>query len=179
VLALDIASSSGFAFGVEGEVIQYGKYTPDTDKPIGKRLLDFSKWLSRLLNRLPATPDIVVIELPYLANGRTKNVLTFSVLTKYIGIAQREVWRVLQTDCVFMTSREVKTKLRLPSVKSHPERKKQMIRRVNKLLGLDLQYVSGRSRKAKRSDDDMADAIGLLLAYWIKEGTIDIGDIDE
>lgn len=166
VLALDIASAVGYAYGVNGKVIKYGKYISDNTENIGLRLLRFSKWLSRMIASLPARPDVVIIEQPYLG----RNAHTHAILNRYIGVAQREIYRILGVNCEFLTPREVKTKLKVPKGKNHKQHKINMVRKINSILGTDFRYVAGRSAKSKRSDDDICDAIALLLVYWIKKG---------
>lgn len=164
ILALDIASACGYAFGAGGQVLKYGKFASDTADTEGEKLYKFSKWISSAIHDLPAPPDIVVIEQPYFL----RNAHTFAVLNKFVAIAQREVYRLFQIECDFMTAKDVKIKLGLPKAKTHAQRKVAMVRKINSLLGTNFQYVANRNRKFKRSDDDIADAIGLLIAWWIK-----------
>jgi Holliday junction resolvasome RuvABC endonuclease subunit len=168
VLAFDIASASGYAFGIAPEIIKYGKYTIESGQPVGQGLLQFSKWLAKVINDLPAKPEVVVVESPFLG----RNAHTYAVLNRYIGIVQREVFRILGCDCQFISPKAVKARLKLPKTRSHKQNKINMIRKINALLGTDFKYVSGRGKKAKRSDDDIADAIGLLMVYWLKNNQL-------
>lgn len=169
-MALDIAGSSGWAFGVNGQVIKYGKAVLDQDDEAGERLLKLSKWISRLINELPGAPDVVVVEMPWMG----KNVKTYGVLSKYVAIVQREVRRLLGIECTLLSPSDVKTKLKLPKGKTtYAQRKRDSVKRINKLLGLDLQYHEGRAQKSKKSDDDIADGIAILIAYWIITGQVE------
>lgn len=168
VLTLDVASGVGFGYGIGGKVVRYGKYASNDNEGLGQRLVKLSKWLSQLINNLPEKPSVVVVELPYL----NRNPHTYAVLNRYVAVVQREVFRLLNIECAFITPRDAKNILKLPKTRNHTQQKKNAIRKINRLLGLDLKYVSGRSKKAKRSDDDTADALILLIAYWIKTGVL-------
>lgn len=168
VLTLDIASAVGYAYGAGGVVVCYGKHTSEDDAPIGKRLHNFSQWLSRVIHALPAPPEKVIIEQPYLG----RNPKTHAVLNRYIGIAQREISRILNLECDFLSPSVVKKTLKFPPKKSHDQYKRMMVTKVNEVLGTQFQYKSSRTKKAKQSDDDIADAIGILFAYWLRNGTI-------
>jgi Holliday junction resolvasome RuvABC endonuclease subunit len=172
VLTLDLSSSGvGYAYGAGGVVLSYGKYVSSDKDGNGQLLLKFSKWLAQVINRLPAPPEIVVIEQPYLGF----NPHTYSVLSKVVGVAEREVYRLLGYEPQFMTPSEVKSKLGIAKTKNHDKNKRNMVKKVNDLLGLDLKFVKGKksaSTKAKRSDDDVADALGMLLAWWLKHGIV-------
>jgi Holliday junction resolvasome RuvABC endonuclease subunit len=169
VLTLDIASAVGWAFGAGGRVIGYGKYVGDNSDEHGERLVKLSKWLSKTIHSLPAPPDLILIEPPYLG----RNTKTFAVLNKYLGVVQREVYRITEKECTFMSSKEVKSILKLPKSRNHDQQKRNMVRLANQLLGTEFKFVNNRSTKSKKSDDDIADAIGLLIAWWIKNGIIE------
>lgn len=168
VLTLDIASAVGYAYGAGGTVVRYGKHTSEDDAPLGRRLHNFSQWLSKVIHGLPEPPDIVVIEQPYLG----RNPKTHAILNRYIGVAQREIFRILKLDCEFMSPATVKKLLKFPPKKTHEQYKRLMVKKVNEVLGLQLCYKPSRTHKTKQSDDDIADAIGLLFAYWLKNGII-------
>lgn len=172
VLAMDLAGGVGWSLGVGGKVITYGKHAMDTSDSMGERLHRFAVWLSKMIHKLPARPEIVVIEGAYLG----RNVKTYSTLTKYAAVAQREIYRILNVEAQFITPRYVKQILKLPKTRSHAQAKKSMIRKINRLLGLELKYVPHRTKKSKLSDDDTSDALALLLAFWLKYGIIEDAD---
>lgn len=163
-MTLDLGSlSSGYAYGIDGKLEKYGKFVVERDKENddhGFQLLKFSRWLSRLINGLQRKPDVVVIEMPYLA----RNPNTFKVLSKFLGSAEREIRRILKDDVEIqmITASRVKQVLSPKKGKTHKERKINMIKRVNSLTGLDLRYHSNKSH----TQDDVADAIALFFTYF-------------
>lgn len=174
-LTFDISSSAaGFAYGAGGKLITYGKYYGGDIDQHGLRLLRFSKWVSKVINSLPEPPDRVIIEQPFLG----RNVKTYGVLSKYVGIAQREVRRMLGQECGFITPNDVKNILKLPSGKAHEQHKINMINKINRMFGTSFKFSTSTKGKSKHSDDDAADAVGVLAAVWIQEGVINLDGSD-
>lgn len=169
VLALDVASSVGYAFGAGGGLVEWGKYSCDTKDGMGRRLVKMSKWISKVIHGLPVRPEVVVVEAPYMS----RNAKTYAVLNKYVAVIQREVRRILNVECVFISPHDVKRTLKLPKAKATQQHKKNMIAKVNKQFDLRLKYSTSIKNKSKQSDDDTADAIGLLWAYWIKNDVVE------
>ena len=99
VLAFDVSSScTGFCFGSSGVPFKYGKRVADKKGGEGEKLLSFSKWVAKTINTLPNRPHRVVIESPFLRHNRQ----TFALLSKYVAVVQREVFRILKLECEFI-----------------------------------------------------------------------------
>jgi Holliday junction resolvasome RuvABC endonuclease subunit len=156
IFCLDIGSKcTGYSFGTDKELLKYGKYVAKQSGGEGKRLLRFSKWLSSLINGLPKVPHRVIIESPYY----NRNVRTYGVLNKYVAIAQREISRVLDVECEFVSSSKVKSVIGVKKGKTYQDRKKNMVNKINQVYGLDLKYHKSNKNI---SDDDICDAIAIL-----------------
>jgi Holliday junction resolvasome RuvABC endonuclease subunit len=167
ILTFDVSSSgTGFAFGSGGVVLKYGKYCSTEGDCTGRKLLKLAKWVSQVINGLPAPPEVVFIELPFLR----QNPHVFSVLSKFVGTVEREVYRILNIQAHYMSPTEVKNALKMGKSKGHAGNKKAMVRKINQILGLDLKYSSSKKGKSKKSDDDIADSLAMLLAIWLKNG---------
>jgi Holliday junction resolvasome RuvABC endonuclease subunit len=178
ILSLDISGSgTGWAIANDHTLSDdYGKYVSNVSKRRGERLDLFYKWLTRLLRK--HRPDTILIEKPYL--GRNSNVLVS--LSKFVAIAELAVFSVLKKnieDHWFIDPRTIKKTLNVgkPSSKlspkeKHDANKKIMVKRINSLYGLKLKYMAGKSKQ--HCDDDIADAIAIIHAYWIlvEEGKI-------
>lgn len=167
VLALDLGSKcSAYAFGTDGEVYNYGKWVNKEDndnKDHGMALLNFSKWLSRVVRKMPNNPSLVLIESPYAG----PNMHTYLVLCKFLGVAEREIRRLApKCEIKMIPARTVKAGLSVRKGGSHKENKVNMIKRINRLLGLDLKYHSNKNK----TQDDIADAIALLLYHYKTSG---------
>ena len=81
---------------------------------------------------------------------------------------------VLQLDIPpenFLDPRTIKRALKVKKGKDHNGNKKIMVNRINSLYGLNLKY--GKNKTKKYNDDDEADAIALLTAWWMLKGTAD------
>lgn len=160
ILALDLGSKcSAYAFGSEGEVLSYGKWVvkeQSSGNDHGEALLSFSKWLSRVIHKMPKRPQMVVIEQPYAG----PNMHTYAVLCKFWGVAEREVKRLApESQISTITASSVKRGLAVKKGSSHKENKVNMIKRINRLMNIDLKYHSNKNK----TQDDIADAIGILL----------------
>jgi Holliday junction resolvasome RuvABC endonuclease subunit len=174
IVAFDVASGTGCVFGAGGQVVTWDKFAMATKEAPGERLASLAEWIGKTLRGLPEVPDTILVELPFLG----RNAKTFAVLSKYVAVVQCEVFRQLGKECVFMTPREVKSLVKLPKTKSHARQKQNAIRKINKLLGLDLKYIPGKKTAKSFSDDDIADAMLLLIAYWVKGHVLtDVEDV--
>ena len=169
ILALDVSgSATGWAFGSKHALKSHGKFISNLRCSRGERLGDFAGWIAGLLADLQ--PDIILVEKPYL--GRNSKVLTN--LSKFVAIVELQAFAVLELEIKdewFLTPKEVK---RLMGVKTSPKssdryssNKEQMVKRVNHLYGLSLKYTKNKNKK--HNDDDIADAIALLSAWWQME----------
>lgn len=164
VFVLDIgAKCSGYCYGTaDGEVVKYGKYVAKKGEGCrGQKLLNFSQWLAKTINSLPYRPTRVVIEAPYY----NKNVKTYGILNKYVGAAEREIYRLARVESDFIAPSAVKACLKVPKGKTHDDRKYIMVKEINRRLGLNLSYHKSNKHI---SDDDVADAIGLFLTDCIR-----------
>lgn len=151
--------------GVEGRLEAYGKYISKTTDSKSKQLYDFATWLEVLLKS--RTPDIVVIERPF--RGRNSNVLV--QISKFIAIAQYALYKALQIELQpewLLDPRVVKKTLKVKKGRNHDDNKKIMVKRINSIYGLHLKFIKNKAKSY--NDDDVADAIALLHAWWILNG---------
>jgi len=168
VFTLDLGSkASAFAYGQDGLLEKYGKFISDkslvkeTNHP--KILKTFASWLSKTINLLPTKPSVVIIESPYW----NRNAHTYKILCMYLGVALMQIARSIpNAEIIQMPPATVKQILKVPKGKTHKERKVNMVKKINKLHGLRLRY-NGTNKE--NTDDDVADAIALLDAYFIQK----------
>jgi len=172
VLALDISGSgTGWAYGEDHELVKWGKHISNVKHSRGQRLYDFAQWLETLF--VNHQPDVLLIEKPFL--GRNSNVL--ANLSKFVAMAEYSAYSALDLALEndwFIDPRTIKKLLRVkkPSGRKntkakHDCNKKIMVDRINELYGLRLKYSQNRNKKY--NDDDIADAIALLHAWWLIE----------
>lgn len=148
----------GFAFGNKDSLIKYGKYVAKPGLANGERLYKFSKWLSSTINGLPTRPNIVIIESPYLK----QNVKTYGVLNQLLGVASREIYRILAVEEQEIPPSKVKNVVKPKKSSDYYERKANMVTKINQIYNIDLKYHKSNKNI---SDDDIADAIALLETY--------------
>jgi Holliday junction resolvasome RuvABC endonuclease subunit len=169
-LAFDVAgSATGWAFGVNRQLLNWGKYISNVRQSRGQRLYEFACWLDELLQKYQ--PDVVLIEKPFL--GRNSNVL--ANLSRFTAIVEMQVYETLDLKLdsawfidpkVVKKLLKVKKSVRKRNMKEkHADNKRLMVQRINKLYGLKLRYKKGKSKKY--NDDDIADSIALLHAWWL------------
>lgn len=91
ILALDIATTSGWAFGAPGQTPRYGTFTlPPTGDDLGRFAFNFMQWAIAKVRELE--PKEVVFEAPIMP--RETNILTLkklyslSVICELVCIAQ-------------------------------------------------------------------------------------------
>lgn len=165
ILALDISGScTGWALGLYGKLSSYGKYIQKQSGSKGKKLAQFADWLTSLLEA--KKPTIILIEKPY--RGRNSNVL--ANLSKFIAIAELCAYLTLDLELEedwFLDPRSIKKLLKVHKGKDYDDNKKIMVNKINELFGLKLKYSQKKSKKL--SDDDIADSIALLVAYWNRD----------
>ena len=166
ILALDVSgAATGWAIGVNGKLEQHGKYIGKVNLSKGHQLFEFSKWLTSLLSSFK--PDIVIIEKPF--RGRNSNVL--AQISKFIAIVECITYQVLQLDILpswFVDPKTIKRTLKVKKGRNHDDNKKIMVKKINSLYGLRLKFIRNKSKKY--NDDDVADAIALLHAWWLING---------
>jgi Holliday junction resolvasome RuvABC endonuclease subunit len=162
ILALDVSGScTGWAFGLYGKLEGYGKYIQKQTGSKGKRLAQFAEWLTSLLEA--KKPTIILIEKPY--RGRNSNVL--ANLSKFIAVVELCAYLTLDLeleDSWFLDPRFIKKQLKVPKGRDYDDNKKLMVNRINELFGLKLKYSNRKSKKL--TDDDIADSIAILVAWW-------------
>ena len=162
ILALDISgTATGWAFGFDGKLENFGKYIVKQSESKGQKLLEFSKFLEELFYN--KSPDIILIERPF--KGRNSNVL--ANLSKFIAIAEMAAYKVLSleiNDSWFLDPRQIKRLLKVRKGRDHDENKKNMVQKINNLYGLRLKYKINKNKKY--CDDDISDAIAILTAWW-------------
>lgn len=73
----------------------------------------------------------------------------------------------IQPEC-FLDPRSVKRALKVKKGKDHDGNKKIMVKRINSLYGLRLKFIKNKAKSY--NDDDEADAIALLTAWWLAKG---------
>lgn len=91
ILALDIATTTGWAFGAVGEVPQHGTFTcPSTGDDLGRFAYSYAQWLAGKIRELQ--PKEIVFESPILP--RETNITTLkklyglAVVTEFIAISE-------------------------------------------------------------------------------------------
>lgn len=65
----------------------------------------------------------------------------------------------------FLDPRTVKRTLNVKKGRNHDDNKKIMVKRINTIYGLHLKYIKNKAKKYNQ--DDEADSIALLHAWWI------------
>lgn len=165
ILALDVSGScTGWALGLYGKLESYGKYIQKQSGSKGKKLAQFAEWFSSLLEA--KKPTIILIEKPY--RGRNSNVL--ANLSKFIAVVELCAFLTLDLELKdewFLDPRAIKKALQVQRGKDYDDNKRIMVNRINQLFGLKLKYSKSKSKKL--SDDDVADAIAVLVAFWKRE----------
>src|SRR6266516_2034085 len=164
ILALDISSTcTGWAYGVDGKLIAYGKHI-QKQMDRGKKLALFAQWIVQILEA--KRPNIILIEKPY--RGRNSNVL--AVLSKFIAVAEMCVFIVLGIeleDNWFRDPKANKKALQVSKGSDYEDNKRLMVQKINQIYNLKLKYGAKKSKKT--NDDDISDAIAILTAWWETE----------
>lgn len=162
ILALDISSSAtGWAYGYDNKLIAYGKYITKQSGERGKRLYEFSEWIERLVKE--KNPELIIIERPF--RGRNSNVL--AILSKFVAVAEIAAYKVLKLEIQpdhFLDPRTIKKTLKVKRGNNHDQNKRLMVNKINSIYGLKLKYNPKKSKTF--NDDDEADAIAILHAWW-------------
>ena len=166
VLGLDVSSQTvGWAVFDGHALIACGKWHPEgRDKHHGEKLSSFRAWLLAKLEEW--RPDHLVTEAPYAGRRR----YTFGILSMYLGVTLAAHFahfgeEIPEANRVMPHA--VKRLLKSRKGVSYEQRKKDMVLLINQLYGLTLNYKP--RDKGRVSDDDIADAIGLVHA-WLDRG---------
>lgn len=164
ILGLDISSKFvGWAIFDDLEPHTHGLYR-HVGVGHGERLGNYLNWLYSLFAEYK--PDEIVIELPFA--GRRRN--TFGVLTLYISttiLAHYQHMGKELPDENKLQAREIKHLMQVQRGSDHDENKAIMVEVINRLYGLNLRFDPRDSTK-KISEDDIADAYAIILAWLIK-----------
>jgi Holliday junction resolvasome RuvABC endonuclease subunit len=160
-LALDISSSCvGWAIGANRKAaLHYGKFVFKSTAEIGEKLVSFEEFLNALLTAFG--PTRLLIEKPPARRGDTT-----ARHFELVGIV-RKVWRS-RTDkeilkSWFIPPRTIKRVMNVRSGNNHTDNKKIMVNKINSLFQLSLKFHPNSSLQ---SDDDVADAIAVLVTYY-------------
>lgn len=90
-LALDIASTTGWAFGAPGETPQHGTFTcPSTGDNLGRFAYSYAQWLTAKLRELQ--PKEIVFEAPILPSATNittlKKLYGLCVVTELVALSE-------------------------------------------------------------------------------------------
>lgn len=163
-IGFDISSVCvGYAIFKGLELEEYGKYI-QIGKQHGEKLKNFSLWLDAMLSKYK--PEHVVIELPH-GGGRG---VAFTVLTMYVAMVYASHFRVLGRElnishCLYPSA--IKSNLGVMPAKNHDQNKEVMVAFINNLFRLSLR-CNPTDKTKKTTDDDIADAIALVVAWLIR-----------
>lgn len=154
LLSLDLSTHcSGYAIGTEDKIQLYNCFTSSSKSTIA-RMIQMRENIKNLLKQNPQIEKIVIQEVPPQYNSHTMKVLMW--LQAVIAVAAYEVNPKIQL--VFMNASEWRAALKIKQGKG--------IRR-EQLKNKDIQYVKNKYN-IEIENDDIADAICLFDAYWLK-----------
>ena len=168
VLGLDISSSCiGWGLACDGELpagrrhlppITYGKYIFKTTAKIGEKLVAFEGFLNTLLDTY--APVVLAYEKPLSARNinNARSIELVGILKKvwreWSGTEIKKAW--------ILTPKTIKNRLKVKRGRNHDRNKEIMVNKINHLFGLNLKY---HPNSKYESDDDVADAIAVVVAY--------------
>lgn len=160
-LALDLSSSCvGWAVGVDRSLARWGKFVFKSTAGTGEKLVSFEEFFATLLEVFQ--PDRLLIERPS-SKGKTRE-----RHTEIMGII-RKVWYEKTgkelLDSWLISPRTVKSVMQVQRGRNHAQNKEIMVKKINALFGSVLHLRFDPNSKYK-SDDDIADAIAVLVTYW-------------
>lgn len=173
MLALDISSVAvGWAFFVNGELRQHGKYLQEGEGH-GPKMHAFMHWLMDMFVRLE--PTQVVLEAPF--HGRNSN--AFAVLQLYRAVAMlahmevfsRELPAVNQIPAHLIKRVLGLSRPQVPKKDQHSANKRAVCELINQLYETRFQFIESDSAK-NTSSDDVADAVAVghvWHALWVEE----------
>lgn len=159
-LALDVSSAcTGWVLFRGKKYYKYGKHIPK-GAGHGQKMTDFRAWLLTILKKYD--PDNIVVEMPW--PGRNRN--AFRVLTMYVGIVEQLHYEHLGIeipDDHKFPPMKIKKVMAVAAGKTHEARKRNMVRKINELYGLNLKF----SKKKSATEDDIADAFAVGTTWLI------------
>lgn len=161
-LALDLSSSCvGWCIGVDRKSLaRWGKFVFKSTAGTGEKLVSFEEFLATLLAVFQ--PDRILIERPS-NKGKTRE-----RHTEIMGIV-RKVWfeatggEIL--DSWIVSPVTVKNAMQVERGRDHAQNKEIMVRKINSLYS-SLLHLKYHPNSKLQSDDDIADAIAVLLTVW-------------
>lgn len=161
-LALDLSSSCvGWCVGVDRKAPErWGKFVYKSTAGPGEKLVSFETFLAALLALFK--PDRVLIERPS-NKGKTRE-----RHTEIMGIV-RKVWFEATAgeilDSWIISPRTIKNAMQVERGQNHAQNKEIMVNKINALFShiLHLKY---HPNSKLQSDDDIADAIAVLITAW-------------
>lgn len=159
-LALDLSTSCiGWAVGVDRELFNWGKLVFKSTADIGEKLQAAAIFLRFLCDTYK--PTRILVEKTLARRGDTT--LRHAELAGVV----RLVWRQYINDEIlkswFVPSKTVKTLLNVERGRNHDHNKEIMVNKINDLYNLHFHFDKNSKLK---SDDDVADAIAVLTAFW-------------
>lgn len=166
ILALDMSLTCvGWAIGLGRELVTFGKFVFKNTASNGQKLHAFEEWLEDML--VAFEPSRLLVEQPV---SRKRN--TTARHHEMLGIVKASWYEYKGSDIKkswIIAPTTVKTQLGVKRGKDHYRNKVIMVEKINALFGLNLEC---HPNSAYRSDDDIADAIGVLEAYWRINGKV-------
>jgi len=160
-LALDLSSSCvGWALGVDRSLALWGKFVFKSTAGTGEKLVSFEEFVTTIIATFK--PERMIIERPS-NKGKTRE-----RHTEIMGIV-RKVWfeqtggEVL--EAWILSPRTIKNVMKVNRGQNHAQNKEIMVRKINSMYSsiLNLRY---HPNSKLQSDDDIADAIAVLVTYW-------------
>jgi Holliday junction resolvasome RuvABC endonuclease subunit len=159
VLSLDLSTSCiGWAVGQEPHLANYGKFVFTDDREFGEKMVAFKSYLLTIFTTYK--PDRVLVERPISRHGKTT-----ALHNQLLGIVRLLCIESLDyeiEDRHLISPRLVKGILGVKAGDDHKHNKEIMVGHINKLLGLKLRYAASKLQ----TEDDVADAIAIILALW-------------
>jgi Holliday junction resolvasome RuvABC endonuclease subunit len=159
-LALDLSTRCvGWAVGERRDLLAYGKLVVKSTAEVGQRLDALEDALRELIRAVE--PERLLLEKPLSRKG----VVTMRH-NEIVGIVRKVFFEETGgeiLDSWIIAPASVKKSLGIERGGSHEENKRLGVERVNQLYGLGLRFH--KSSKIE-TDDDTADAILVLSAYW-------------
>jgi Holliday junction resolvasome RuvABC endonuclease subunit len=164
-LAFDLSSSCcGWAVGQDETLERYGKFIFKSTAGTSEKLAAFAGLVDVLLATFQ--PNEVILENPL--SGRAKVTARHFEL---VGILRATVYARLGYEIEqehFISPKTVKKWMEVPSGTDHNNNKLIMVNKINDLFGLQLKYDPNSKI---HTDDDTADAIAALVAWYRRAGT--------
>jgi Holliday junction resolvasome RuvABC endonuclease subunit len=160
-LALDLSSSCvGWALGVDRSLAKWGKFVFKSTAGTGEKLDSFEEFLQVLLSVYK--PERLLIERPS-TKGKTRE-----RHTEIMGIV-RKVWFEHSggelVESWIQSPRTIKNVMKVERGQNHKQNKEIMVRKINSLYS-NILHLRFHENSKLQSDDDIADAIAVLVTYW-------------